>query len=82
VGDNGNSYLNQILGELKQLILRYEYTFMQVSEWVSVSLDEHARMIESLIQDRRQEASRILGAHWDRSMEAVLSNFHAAAPTD
>ena len=73
--DNGNHCLTQILGELKQLILRYEYTFMQVSEWVTVSLNEHAQMIENLQLGNRQEAMRILGAHWDRSMEAVLSNF-------
>jgi DNA-binding GntR family transcriptional regulator len=80
LSDNGNNYLTQILGDLKHLILRYEYTFMQVSEWVTVSLGEHAQMIEDLRQDRRQEAIRILGNHWDRSMEAVLSNFFVPAP--
>jgi DNA-binding GntR family transcriptional regulator len=80
LSDNGNNYLTRILGELKQLILRYEYTFMQVSEWVTVSLNEHAEMIENLKQDERQKAVRILGNHWDRSMEAVLSNFFVADP--
>ncbi len=75
LSDNGNQCLTQILKELKRLILRYEYTFMQVSEWVTVSLHEHAGMIEHLEQGNRQEAIRILSSHWVRSMEAVLSNF-------
>lgn len=79
--DNGNHCLTQILGELKQLILRYEYTFMQVSEWVTVSLNEHAEMIENLRVGNRQGAMQILGAHWDRSMDAVLSNFLVALPS-
>ena len=80
LGDNGNQCLTRILQELKQLILRYEYTFMQVSEWVTVSLDEHAGMIRNLEQGDRLGAVRILDRHWVRSMDAVLSNFLVAAP--
>jgi len=76
--DNGNECLTQILRELKQLILRYEYTFMQVSEWVTVSLNEHAGMIRNLEQGDRLGAVRILDRHWVRSMEALLSNFLVA----
>lgn len=75
ISDNGNQCLTQTLRELKQLILRYEYTFMQVSEWVTVSLDEHAQMIENLEKGDRTEAVRILNWHWIRSMEGVLSKF-------
>lgn len=78
ISGNGNQCLTQILGELKQLILRYEYTFMQVSEWVSVSLDEHAQMIDNLEKGNRTEAVRILNWHWIRSMEGVLSKFREA----
>ena len=80
ISDNGNQCLTQTLRGLKQLILRYEYTFMQVSEWVMVSLDEHAKMIANLEQGNRQEAIRILNFHWVRSMEAVLSKFMSATP--
>jgi DNA-binding GntR family transcriptional regulator len=51
---------------------------MQVSEWVSVSLNEHAQMIENLEKGNRAEAVRILNWHWIRSMEGVLTKFREA----
>jgi DNA-binding GntR family transcriptional regulator len=75
ISDNGNQHLTRILEELKRVILRYEYAFMQVSEWVTVSLGEHDTIIASLQDGDRHQAAKVLGDHWDRSMKSVLSKF-------
>ena len=75
IAESGNQHLSRILDDLKHILFRYEYTFMQVSQWVTESLGEHRAIAASLEQGRRREAVRLLDAHWDRSMKSILSTF-------
>lgn len=74
-----NRHLLRILADLKRILFRYEYTFMQVSQWVEESTHEHEAIAQALGQGRRPEAARLLDRHWDRTMQAVLATFFAHA---
>jgi DNA-binding GntR family transcriptional regulator len=71
----GNQHLARILGDLKQILFRYEYAFMQVPEWVEESAQEHEAIAQALERGRRRDAVRLLDAHWDRTMKAILATF-------
>jgi len=75
IAESGNQHLSRILDDLKRILFRYEYTFMQVSQWVTESLGEHRAIAASLELGRRREAVRLLDAHWERSMKSILSTF-------
>ncbi len=77
VEDAGNAHLLRILAELKRLVLRYEYAFMEDTELVSESQGEHAAIIEALERKDRRKAVKLLGEHWDRCTKATLSDFLA-----
>lgn len=75
VAENGNQHLTRILDDLKRILFRYEYAFMQVSQWVTESTEEHHTIAASLERGKRREAVRLLDTHWDRTMKAILSTF-------
>jgi len=75
--DNGNACLLRILSELKTVIFRYEYAFMQDDDLVAQSISEHAAIALSLKNGKRKDAVRLLKAHWDRCTEATLAEFFA-----
>jgi DNA-binding GntR family transcriptional regulator len=77
IAESGNQHLFRVLDDLKRILFRYEYTFMQVSEWVTESLEEHHAIASSLERGKRREAVRLLDTHWDRTMKAILSTFFA-----
>lgn len=73
IAECGNQHLARILDDLKHILFRYEYAFMQVSQWVSESHREHAAIVSALERGKRREAVRLLDTHWDRTMKAILN---------
>jgi DNA-binding GntR family transcriptional regulator len=72
-----NGHLKRILTELKRILFRYEYAFMQDDRLVSESAAEHARILAALRRSDRTRAVELLGAHWVRCAEATLADFLA-----
>lgn len=81
VAESGNQHLTRILDDLKRILFRYEYAFMQVSQWVTASTEEHRAIVDSLERGKRREAVRLLDTHWDRTMKAILSTVFAHGST-
>jgi DNA-binding GntR family transcriptional regulator len=77
IEDNGNRHLMRILADLKRILLRYEYAFMQDEELVAESAAEHDAIASSLEGGDRRKAVRLLQAHWKRCADATLSDFLA-----
>jgi DNA-binding GntR family transcriptional regulator len=77
VAESGNLHLARILDDLKRILFRYEYAFMQVSQWVTASTEEHRAIVAALEHGKRREAVRLLDTHWDRTMKAILSTVFA-----
>ncbi len=77
VEETGNQHLLRVLAELKRIVFRYEYAFMQVAEFVNESLMEHEGVVAALEQGDRRKAVRLLGEHWERCTESTLSDFLA-----
>jgi len=73
----GNQHLLRVLADLKRILLRYEYSFMQDENLVAESIGEHQAIALSMEREDRQEALRLLGAHWERCAMATLSDFLA-----
>jgi len=77
IEDSGNRHLMRILADLKRILLRYEYAFMQDEALVAESAAEHEAIALALAFGDRKKAVRLLGAHWLRCSEATLSDFLA-----
>jgi DNA-binding GntR family transcriptional regulator len=77
IAESGNQQLFRILDDLKRILFRYEYAFMQVSQWVTESMEEHRAIVASLERGKRREAVRLLDSHWDRTMKSILSTVFA-----
>jgi DNA-binding GntR family transcriptional regulator len=77
IEDVGNRSLIRVLTDLKRILFRYEYAFMQDDSLVAASVAEHSAIAECLGRKDRREAVRLLRAHWDRCTEATLSDFHS-----
>jgi DNA-binding GntR family transcriptional regulator len=74
---NGNRHLMRILSDLKRILLRYEYAFMQDEKLVAESAAEHDAIALALEGGNRKNAVRLLRAHWDRCADATHSDFLA-----
>jgi len=72
-----NRHLARIIADLKRILFRYEYAFMQVAELVTESILEHDAILDALEARDRRKAVRLLGAHWERCTQATLEDFLA-----
>jgi Transcriptional regulators len=81
IEDNGNRNLMRILADLKSLVFRYEYAFMQDERLVAESVAEHEAIALTLGRGDRDGAQRLLGEHWDRCTEATLADFRSSLST-
>ena len=72
-----NGHLKRILTELKRILFRYEYAFMQDDRLVSESAAEHAAILAALRLRDRARAVSLLAGHWERCAEATLADFLA-----
>jgi len=78
IEDNGNQHLLRVLADLKAILFRYEYAFMQKDELVVESLAEHRRIAQALSAGGRQKAASLLGEHWERCTRATLELYRSA----
>jgi DNA-binding GntR family transcriptional regulator len=76
-----NQHLKRILADLKRILLRYEYAFMQDDELVAESAAEHDAIADVLAAGDRKKAVKLLRAHWERCSEATLADFLSARVT-
>jgi DNA-binding GntR family transcriptional regulator len=81
IEDNGNRHLMRILADLKRILLRYEYAFMQDEKLVAESVAEHDAIAVALEGGNRKNAVRLLHAHWDRCADATHADFLAKGCT-
>ena len=77
---SGNSHLVRIISELKSIVFRYEYIFMQVPEYIEKSVSEHAAIITALENGDHALAEKKLEEHWNRSAQDTLNVFNARFP--
>jgi DNA-binding GntR family transcriptional regulator len=77
IEDSGNMHLLRILSDLKRILCRYEYGFMQDEALVAESAAEHDAIAAALEAGDKKGAVRLLKSHWDRCAEATLSDFQA-----
>ncbi len=77
IEENGNQHLLRLLADLKRILLRYEYAFMQDEGLVARSAAEHEAIAFSMKKGERREALKLLGAHWERCTKATLADFLA-----
>jgi DNA-binding GntR family transcriptional regulator len=77
IEDSGNMHLLRILSDLKRILCRYEYAFMQDDALVAESAAEHDAIAAALEAGDKKGAVRLLRSHWNRCAEATLSDFHA-----
>ena len=82
IADSGNRHLMRILSDLKRILLRYEYAFMQDERLVAESAAEHGAIASALEGGDRKGAVRLLKAHWDRCADATHSDFLAKGCED
>ena len=75
VEGSGNQQLTRVLAELKRLLSRYEYAFMDNEGLVSESIREHEAIAEALARGDKACASSLLSAHWERCTAATLADF-------
>jgi len=78
VGGYGNQHLARILAELKGILFRYEYSFMQDDGLVLESVSEHAAIVAALRAGDKPKAVRLLRSHWDRCTAATIADFARA----
>ena len=77
LAESGNRHRIRILGDLKRILLRYEYAFMRDEQLVAESFAEHSAIIQALERGDCREAQRLLAAHWERCSAATLADFLA-----
>jgi len=69
---SGNRHLLRVLADLKGILYRYEYAFMQENEFVAQSVSEHRGIARALGEGQRRRAVKLLGEHWERCSRATL----------
>jgi len=77
LAESGNRHRTRILGDLKRILLRYEYAFMRDDRLVSESFAEHSAILQALERGDCHEALALLAAHWERCSAATLADFLA-----
>jgi DNA-binding GntR family transcriptional regulator len=68
----GNQRLLYMIRDLKAIVFRYEYAFMQNRELVEVSIREHREISKTLFDQGHEAAVPLLVKHWESSMHALL----------
>jgi DNA-binding GntR family transcriptional regulator len=71
-----NQRLMNMINDLKAIVFRYEYAFMQERQWVETSIREH-RQIAGILTERGADAAEpVLKEHWAFSMQALLQKLN------
>ena len=67
-----NDQLISTLRPLKRLLLRYEYTYMSATDFVSRSVDQHEEIIQALERGDRDVASALVEDNFRDSLPGIL----------
>lgn len=81
IADCPNRRLQSIIGEMKAVVLRYEYAYMGDADLVRCSHDEHAAVIQALGEKGTDVAADMLVKHWQRSLEGLMDRLEHAHQT-
>ena len=68
----GNDQLLSTLRPLKRLLLRYEYTYMSATDFVSRSVQQHEEIIQALERGDREAASALVEDNFRDSLPGIL----------
>ena len=71
VSECANDHLMRVICDLKQIVRRYEFAYLEDGGRKAKSTAEHARIIR-LLQDDRAAALDLLTQHWRDGMEQVI----------
>jgi DNA-binding GntR family transcriptional regulator len=66
-----NRHLIKQLAALKQLVLRYEFAYMQDANWVEDSIEQHEQIIEALTKKDFKQAVEIIEKNWRNGMDRI-----------
>jgi DNA-binding GntR family transcriptional regulator len=67
-----NQRLLDMIRDLKAIVFRYEYAFMQNRELVEISIREHREISKTLFAQGCEAVVPLLVRHWETSMHALL----------
>lgn len=73
----GNQRLLDMISDLKAVVFRYEYAFMQNRDLVNISIEEHREIVKILFDRGHEAAVPLLKTHWESSMHALLEKLSA-----
>lgn len=71
-----NRRLLDMVTDLKSIVFRYEYAFMQNLELVETSIDEHREIAATFSKKGAAAAVPLLEKHWESSMNALLEKLN------
>lgn len=71
-----NRRLLEMVADLKSIVFRYEYAFMQNLELVETSIDEHRGIVNMFFKEGSASAVPLLEEHWEFSMNALLEKLN------
>jgi len=71
-----NRHLLDMIADLKSIVFRYEYAFMQNLELVETSIDEHREIVSMFFKEGPAAAVPLLEKHWESSMNALLEKLN------
>jgi len=66
-----NRHLLHQLENLRALIMRYEFAYMQESAWREESADQHLQIIEAIEKSNTSAATVLIEANWRTGMERI-----------
>jgi len=67
-----NQRLKDAIAELKVIVRRYEFAYMQDAELVSHSVTDHRHLLDTIEKTGKQDAIPLLEEHWRYSMENLF----------
>lgn len=70
----GNNRLTKFASNLHLQIQRFSYKSLQSHDHLKSSLDYHSRILNSILKNKKEEASRLMKDHVIESIDAVSQN--------
>jgi len=68
-----NKHLLEQLQNLRALVMRYEFAYMNESSWREESAQQHAQIIDAIENSKLQSAIALLEANWRTGMERIAN---------
>ncbi len=71
-----NQRLKAMIADLKAIVFRYEYAFMQNRDLVESSIKEHKEIVRVFFAEGAGTTVSLLEKHWEFSMKALLKKLN------